>query len=80
MGYPRAQRAIAEVIEEAMEKAGETRASLNRKLKRHGQFMGRVLSLEQEPTATELMAIGRALGTTGSILLRQAEVRVKTLS
>ena len=77
MRYPRAQRAIAGVIGDALKEAGETAASINRRLGETGHWMGRILSMERDISVAEFAAVARALGLKPSTLMARVERRLK---
>lgn len=76
-GYPRAQRAIAGVIEDAIRKAGKTPTGLARDLGKTQHFARLIVKGQRDVTAAEFMAIARQLGVRPSTLMARVERRLK---
>jgi hypothetical protein len=76
-GYPRAQRAIAGVIEDAIRKAGTTPTGLARDMGEQQHFLRRIVKLERDVTVAEFIAIAKQLKISPSTLLERVERRLK---
>jgi len=76
-GFPRTQRAIAGVLEDAIRKAGKTPTSLARDLGRSQHFIRLMVRLGRDVTVAEWMAIAKELGVRPSTLLARVERRLK---
>lgn len=74
--FPRAERALAEVIDEACEKAGLSAREVARRIKAPHNYVARFIDRKRFPTGPELIALGRILGVKGSALLARAERRL----
>jgi hypothetical protein len=75
--FPRTQRAIAGVLEDAGRKAGYDALGLARALGETQHFIRRIWRLERDVSAAEFMAIARKLGIRPSTLMARVERRLK---
>lgn len=76
--YPRTQRAIAGVLEDAIRGAGKTPTGLAREMGETQHFIRRMVRLDRDITVAEWIAIAKALGIRPSTLLTRVERRLRT--
>lgn len=74
--FQEAERAIAEVIAEACEKAGMSAREVAALMGAPHNYVARFISRTRYPSSAELMAIGQVLGVKGATLLARAEKRL----
>jgi len=74
---PRADRAIAAVLDEALAETGLSARQLASRMKRPHNYVARFLSMARLPTAGEFTALAKALGKRPSVLMARVERRLK---
>ena len=74
---PRADRAVAAVLDEALDEAGLSARQLAARMKRPHNYIARFVSMARLPTAGEFVAVSKALGKRPSVLMGRVERRLK---
>lgn len=75
--YPRAERAVAAVIEEACQEAGYSFRALSLALTKDEHYIRRMVRLDRECTVADLIAIAGKVGVSAKTLVGRVERRLK---
>lgn len=75
--YPRAQRAIADVLRNARERAGYTARELSAELGESHNYISQLETVKRECSAAELRAIARILRRRPGALMDQVDRLLK---